>query len=210
MPASCRTCVGEPRAPESTIMQIELKDGCVLLLVPSGVVTSSTLMPLMSASEMSAVTFVQMSTTLLYFSRGVIRPSWYWVSVSRTWRDGLGQDLRLVRRDDHVVRCRSRCRPRPPCGSPSCMRRVREQHGLLRTGDAVAAVDELTERLLRHRTVDEAERELVGDDAVEQHAADRGVDELALRLDDVRVVVARSRPAGGSRTRRSPPARRRA
>ncbi len=64
MPASWRICAAEPRAPESAIMKIELKDFCRTLL-PLASVTSS--VPSFSIIAFATWSLVrdQMSTTLL-------------------------------------------------------------------------------------------------------------------------------------------------
>ena len=119
----------------------------------------------------------------------MIRPSWYWVSVSADLGDRLGQDLRLLVGDDHVVQ-RNRDaglgrHPEPERHDASANSTV-----FFATGDAVAPVDQVAESLLA--TSDDSTRlngSSDGHDAVEQHAADRGLDELALRLDHVRVGV---------------------
>ncbi len=64
MPASCRICAAEPRAPESAIMKMELNDFWRTLL-PLMSVTSS--VPSFSIMAFATWSFVrdQMSTTLL-------------------------------------------------------------------------------------------------------------------------------------------------
>src|SRR5207244_7962824 len=72
--ASCFICVVEPRAPECAIIHTEFT-GC-----PGRKVE----MPFIIASATLSEHFDQASTTLLYFSPEVIRPSWYCCSYSLT------------------------------------------------------------------------------------------------------------------------------
>ena len=74
IPASCLICAGDPRAPESDIIQTEL----------IGTPGFSSLMTLTISSATFSEQLVQASTSLLYFSRWVISPSWYCCSYSLT------------------------------------------------------------------------------------------------------------------------------
>ena len=64
MPASCRICAAEPRAPESAIMKMELNESCLTCL-PSRSVTSIVPSCAIIAFAMSSPARPQMSTTLL-------------------------------------------------------------------------------------------------------------------------------------------------
>ena len=64
MPASCRICATEPRAPESAIMKMELNESCLTSL-PSRSVTSMVPSCAIIAFAMSSPARPQMSTTLL-------------------------------------------------------------------------------------------------------------------------------------------------
>ena len=76
IPASCRICCFDPRAPESAIMKIGLKS-------PPSARTS---ISLNSSSAICSVTCAHTSTTLLYRSPLVMTPSWYCCSTSVTRR----------------------------------------------------------------------------------------------------------------------------
>src|SRR6202007_2802991 len=71
----CLICAAEPRAPESDIIHTELTGSpgpdCRIIFS----ISSATL----------SVQRDQTSTTLLYFSPCVIRPSWYCCSYCLTW-----------------------------------------------------------------------------------------------------------------------------
>src|SRR5882724_9215744 len=77
MPPSWRIWSCEPRAPEFDIMKIEL----IWASPPLGFILTAEISVIMS-SEMRLVHFDQASTTLLYFSPWVIRPSLYCCSNS--------------------------------------------------------------------------------------------------------------------------------
>ncbi len=77
MPASWRIWSCEPRAPEFAIMKIEL----IWASPPFGFFLTAEISAIMS-SEIFLVHFDQASTTLLYFSPWVIRPSLYCCSNS--------------------------------------------------------------------------------------------------------------------------------
>ena len=79
MPASWRIWSCEPRAPEFDIMKIEL----IWASPPFGFFLTAEISVIMS-SEIFLVHFDQASTTLLYFSPLVIRPSAYCCSYSST------------------------------------------------------------------------------------------------------------------------------
>ena len=64
MPASCRICAAEPRAPESAIMKMELNESCSTCL-PSRSVTVILPSWFIIAFAMSSPARPQMSTTLL-------------------------------------------------------------------------------------------------------------------------------------------------
>ena len=93
MPASCFICVVDPRAPECAIIHTEF----------TGLPGLGVEMPFIISSATRSEQRDQASTTLLYFSPEVIRPSWYCCSYSFTsfWR--LGDQLHLGGRDDEVV-----------------------------------------------------------------------------------------------------------
>ena len=74
MPASCFICVVDPRAPECAIIHTEL----------TGLPGSGVEMPFIISSATRSEQRDQASTTLLYFSPEVIRPSWYCCSYSFT------------------------------------------------------------------------------------------------------------------------------
>ena len=79
MPPSCFICACEPRAPELAIIQIELISfsrpfASSFLVEISAIISSAT----------RSVALSQASTTLLYFSPLVIRPSAYCCSYSST------------------------------------------------------------------------------------------------------------------------------
>lgn len=80
IPPSCFVCACEPRAPELAIMKTELMSG----FSPSISTRGCAISPIM-ASAIRSVALAQASTTLLYFSPRVIRPSAYCCSYSSTW-----------------------------------------------------------------------------------------------------------------------------
>ncbi len=65
IPASCRICCAEPRAPESAMMKIELNDGARMVSLVSGSVYSSVEMSFIISLAIASATWAQMSTTLL-------------------------------------------------------------------------------------------------------------------------------------------------
>ena len=104
---------------------------------------------------------VQASTSLLYFSRWVISPSWYCCSYSLTFCLHLGDQLVLGLRDDQIVlaerdaglaRLREAERHQP----------VAEDHGLLLAAVAVDLVDQVADLLLAQQPVDQVEADAAG------------------------------------------------
>ncbi len=65
MPDSCRICCCEPRAPESAMMKIELKDGAFLVSPLSGSLNSAVEISFIMSLAIASATCAQMSTTLL-------------------------------------------------------------------------------------------------------------------------------------------------
>src|SRR5262249_56184548 len=74
MPASCLICAAEPRAPESDIIHTELIGSPFFRVRMTFIISSATF----------SVQLDQTSTTLLYFSPWVMRPSRYCCSYSLT------------------------------------------------------------------------------------------------------------------------------
>ena len=80
------------------------------------------------------------------------------------------EQLDLARRDLEIVDA-DRDAGLGRVGVPERPQLVGQEDGLLLAAGAVAAVDEITELLLAHDAVDDLERQLLGDDFVQQHAA---------------------------------------
>ncbi len=92
MPASWRICFSEPRAPECAIMYTELT--CLVRPVTLSICTAE--MRSIISLAIWSVHFDQASTTLLYFSSWVMRPSLYCCSYSRTRSLVCSTNLALV------------------------------------------------------------------------------------------------------------------
>ena len=150
MPASCLICAAEPRAPESAIMQTEL-------------IGSPGLRPCGSTFIISSATFSvqldQTSTTLLYFSPWVIRPSRYCCSYSLTFSWAPRDQLLLAGRDDQVVLAE---RDAGLAGLLEAERHqpVAEDHRLLLAAVAVDLVDDVADLLLGQQPVDQVEADV--------------------------------------------------
>ena len=138
MPASCLICAAEPRAPESDIIQTEL-------IGSPGFCLADDLHHLLG--DLVACSSIQASTSLLYFSRWVISPSWYCCSYSLTFSCTSATSVCLASRDDQVVlaerdaglaRLLEAERHQP----------VAEDHGLLLAAVAIDVVDQVADLLL--------------------------------------------------------------
>src|SRR5437870_7965194 len=64
---------------------------------------------------------------------------------------------------------------------PEAAQPVGKEHRLLLSAEAVADVDQVPQRLLVHHLVDGAERDLLGEDVAQEHAADGGLHARAAR-----------------------------
>ena len=112
-----------------------------------------------SRRRSASVHFDQASTTLLYFSPWVIRPSLYCCSNSLASVARLVDDLPLRLRHDHVVLAE---RDAGLEGVVEAERHdaVAEDHRLLLPAVAVDGVDHVGDFALRHQLVDDVERNL--------------------------------------------------
>ena len=75
IPANCFICAADPLAPELDIMKTEL-----VSILPLGMILVASESSLIISFATKSVHFDHTSTTLLYFSPLVIKPSEYWVS----------------------------------------------------------------------------------------------------------------------------------
>src|SRR5438132_1490705 len=109
------------------------------------------------------------------------------------------EHLLLLGRDHHVLDGDGDARL-GGVAVPEAAQPVGEEHRLLLAAEAVADVDQVPERLLVHHLVDGAERDLLGEDVAQEHAADGGLDaraaggvalgvELVHPADDLRLQV---------------------
>src|SRR5690554_166115 len=86
----------------------------------------------------------------------------------------LGRDLEVVHADRHAGQGR--------VGEAGVHQLVGEDHGVLQADGTVGLVDQLGDRLLLHRLVDDVEGQTLGHDLEQQGTADGGVDDAGVLL----------------------------
>src|SRR5438105_3680558 len=98
------------------------------------------------------------------------------------------EHLLLLGRDDHVLDGDGDA-GLGGIAVPEAAQPVGQEHRLLLAAEAVADVDQVPQRLLVHHLVDGAERDLLGEDVAEQHAADGGLDARPAGFFPVRIEL---------------------